>query len=154
MFGELAWLWGADIDMACSWAYDATAAALLWFNVLLFRLEFGLLCILECLVSSSDLENFFEQPGYWHACGFSPVCVRMCRVWCSSLWKALSHRGHLYGLGSSPVLSCVGAEALGNVSGMVVTKAVIANVVANRYDERRWVVFGRSRSLVMRRPLW
>lgn len=30
-----------------------------------------------CLVSSSDLENFLSQPGWLHACGFSPVCVRM-----------------------------------------------------------------------------
>ena len=57
--------------------------------------ELGLLCILECLVSSSDRLKRFEQPGKAQACGFSPVCVRICRVWCSSRWKAFSHNGHL-----------------------------------------------------------
>ncbi|KAH3661257.1 hypothetical protein OGAPHI_006664 [Ogataea philodendri] len=66
-----------------------------------FRLEFGFLCILECLVSSSDLENLLKQPGKLHWWGFSPVCVLMCLVWCSSLWNALSHMGHLYGRGRS-----------------------------------------------------
>lgn len=62
---------------------------------LLPRLEFGLLCILECRVNSSDLENFLLQPGKLQACGFSPVCVLMCLVWCSRRWKALSQSGHL-----------------------------------------------------------
>ena len=31
------------------------------------RLEFGLLCILECRVSSSLRENFLLHPGNWHA---------------------------------------------------------------------------------------
>ena len=34
---------------------------------LLPRLEFGLLCILEWRVSSSDLENFLLHPGNWQA---------------------------------------------------------------------------------------
>lgn len=54
------------------------AAATCW--ALLLRLELGLLCIRECLVSSSDRLNRLLQPGNWHACGFSPVCVRICRV--------------------------------------------------------------------------
>lgn len=62
---------------------------------LLPRLELGLLCILECRVSSSDRENFLLHPGNWQACGFSPVCVLMCLVWCSRRWKALSHMWHL-----------------------------------------------------------
>ena len=44
--------------------------------VLLLLLEFGLLCILECLVNSSDRLKRFVQPGNWQLCGFSPVCVR------------------------------------------------------------------------------
>lgn len=31
-------------------------------------------------VSSSEREKRFSQPGYVHPNGFSPVCVRMCRV--------------------------------------------------------------------------
>ncbi len=57
----------------------ATATTALPLFLLLLR-EFGLLCILECLVSSSDLLNRFEQPGKLQACGFSPVCVRICLV--------------------------------------------------------------------------
>ncbi len=34
---------------------------------LLLLLEFGLLCIREWRVSSSDLENRFVQPGNWQA---------------------------------------------------------------------------------------
>jgi len=64
----------------------------------LLRREFGLVWMRECLVSSSDREKRLLQPGNEHECGFSPVCVRMWRVWCSSRWKALSHMGHLYGL--------------------------------------------------------
>lgn len=37
--------------------------AKLYFITRLFRREFGFVCILECLVSSSDLENRFVQPG-------------------------------------------------------------------------------------------
>lgn len=74
---------------------DAVEAS---FRRFLFLRRFGFVWILECLVSSSDLRNRLLQPGNEHEWGFSPVCVRMCRVWCSSLWKALSHMGHLYGL--------------------------------------------------------
>lgn len=72
---------------------------MVWICLLL--LEFGLLWILECRVSSSDRLNFLLQPGKEHSWGFSPVWVRICLVWCSSRWKAFSHMGHLYGLGSS-----------------------------------------------------
>ena len=79
-----------------SWAMmPAAAAAAAATCCLLPRLEFGLLCILECLVSSSDRLKRFEHPGNEQACGFSPVWVRMWRVWCSRRWKAFSHRGHL-----------------------------------------------------------
>ena len=81
-------------------AAAAQAAAMACWARLL-RLEFGLLWILECRVSSSDRLKRLEQPGKWQACGFSPVWVRMCLVWCSSRWKALSHSGHLYGRGRS-----------------------------------------------------
>ena len=64
----------------------------------LFLREFGFVWILECLVSSSERENFLKHPGKEQLWGFSPVCVLMCLVWCSSLWNALSHIGHLYGL--------------------------------------------------------
>ena len=37
------------------------------------RFEFVLVCIRECLVSSSDLENRLLQPLKVQACGFSPV---------------------------------------------------------------------------------
>lgn len=37
------------------------------------------------------------------------MCVRIWRVWCSSRWKALGQRLHLYGRGaSSPVLDVIG----------------------------------------------
>ena len=45
---------------------SAAAAAAAWLALLPLR-ELGLLCILECRVSSSDRENRFEQPGYWQA---------------------------------------------------------------------------------------
>lgn len=62
-------------------ALAAAAAAAAAAACCLFPLrELGLLCILECLVSSSDRLNRFEHPGNAHACGFSPVWVRMCRV--------------------------------------------------------------------------
>jgi len=41
----------------------------------------SLLCIREWRVSSSDLEKRFSQEGKVHGKGFSPVCVRICRVW-------------------------------------------------------------------------
>ena len=37
--------------------------------------------ILACRVNSSDRENRLSQPGWVQACGFSPVCVRIWRVW-------------------------------------------------------------------------
>lgn len=43
----------------------------------------GLVWIRACRVSSSDREKRFSQPGKVHWWGFSPVWVRMCRVWCS-----------------------------------------------------------------------
>lgn len=78
-----------------------TSGCILWIMVaccgwpLLPLREFGLLCILEWRVSSSERENRLLQPGNWQACGFSPVWVRMCLVWCSSRWNALSHMVHL-----------------------------------------------------------
>jgi hypothetical protein len=60
-------------EPACSIIPAAAAAAAA--ACLLPRREFGLLCILECLVSSSDLLKRFEQPGKVQACGFSPVWV-------------------------------------------------------------------------------
>lgn len=60
------------------------------FFFFLFFLLLGLVCILRCRVSSSDLLNLFEQPGNVHWWGFSPVWVRICLVWCSNLWNALS----------------------------------------------------------------
>ena len=64
-------------------------------TLLLFLLEFGLLCMRECLVNSSDRLKRLVQPGNWQMCGFSPVWVRICLVWCSSRWNALSQSGHL-----------------------------------------------------------
>lgn len=58
-------------------------------------LESGFEWILECLVNSSDLEKRLKQPGKLHWWGFSPVCVLMCLVWCSSLLKDFSQSGHL-----------------------------------------------------------
>lgn len=46
-----------------------------------FELSPLALCMRECRVSSSERENRFSHPGYEHRKGFSPVCVRMCRVW-------------------------------------------------------------------------
>lgn len=63
-------------------------------------LEEGLLWILKCLVNSSLLENLLVQPGNVQPCGFSPVWVLMCLVWCSRRWNALSQKVHLYGLSS------------------------------------------------------
>lgn len=40
----------------------------------------SLLCILEWRVNSSEREKRFSQPGKVQANGFSPVCVRMWRV--------------------------------------------------------------------------
>jgi hypothetical protein len=51
--------------------------------VLRTRLLLGDVWIRTWRVNSSDLENFFAQPGKVHWCGFSPVCVRIWRVWCS-----------------------------------------------------------------------
>lgn len=45
-------------------------------------------------VNSSDREKRFSQPGCKHWWGFSPVCVRIWRVWCSSRKKAFWHIGH------------------------------------------------------------
>lgn len=64
---------GAPWSMMPAAAAAAAAAAC----CLLPRLELGLLCILECLVSSSDLLKRFEHPGNVQAWGFSPVCVRI-----------------------------------------------------------------------------
>lgn len=51
----------------------AAAAAAAAACCLLPRLELGLLCILECRVSSSERLKRFEHPGNVHPCGFSPV---------------------------------------------------------------------------------
>lgn len=75
---------GGSMLSACIWWWDLAP-----------RFEFTLLCILECRVSSSDRENFLLHPGKVQAWGFSPVWVRMCLVWCSRRWKALSHMVHL-----------------------------------------------------------
>jgi len=40
----------------------------------------SLLCILEWRVNSSEREKRFSHPGKAQAKGFSPVCVRMWRV--------------------------------------------------------------------------
>lgn len=58
----------------------AAAAALL--AALLEELV-GFVCMRTWRVSSSDREKRFSQLGKVHACGFSPVCVRMCRVCCA-----------------------------------------------------------------------
>lgn len=72
----------------------------------------SLLCILEWRVSSSEREKRFSHPRKVQTNGFSPVCVRMWRVfggrlglmrgdlwrmgltWCSSLLNALPHSGN------------------------------------------------------------
>ncbi len=36
--------------------------------------------IRACRVNSSDREKRLSHPGWVHAWGFSPVCVRICRV--------------------------------------------------------------------------
>lgn len=41
----------------------------------------SLLWMREWRVSSSEREKRFSQPGKVQRKGFSPVCVRMCRVW-------------------------------------------------------------------------
>lgn len=64
----------------------------------LFRRLLGLVWMREWRVSSSRREKRLLQPGKEQEWGFSPVWVRICRVWCSKRWKALSHMGHLYGL--------------------------------------------------------
>ena len=43
--------------------------------------EPGLVCIRKCRVSSSEREKRFSHPANVHACGFSPVWMRACRVW-------------------------------------------------------------------------
>lgn len=113
------------------------------------RLEFVLVCIRECLVSSSDRENRLEQPRKVHACGFSPVCVRRWRVWCSNRWKALSHRLHLYGRGSSCEISatcesCPGSGPLGlSITGVAADilesklSVCLGPVVAGESDGRQ-----------------
>lgn len=70
---------GADCEMALGGGgiRDAVKALLSMVGIaapaeatccdLLLRLEFGLLCILECLVNSSDRLNRFVHPGYWQA---------------------------------------------------------------------------------------
>lgn len=58
----------------------AAAAAAAAACCLLPRRELGLLCILECRVSSSERLKRLEHPGKVQAWGFSPVCVRMWRV--------------------------------------------------------------------------
>lgn len=73
----------------------ATAAAVAAWCCLLPRRELGLLCIREWRVSSSERLKRFEHPGKVQAWGFSPVWVRIWRVWCSRRWKAFSQRGHL-----------------------------------------------------------
>lgn len=47
-------------------ALAATVAAAPWCCLLPLR-EFGLLCMRECLVSSSDLLKRFVHPGNWQA---------------------------------------------------------------------------------------
>ena len=60
-------------------ATDGTAKSL---DLDLVRLSscLSLLCILEWRVSSSEREKRFSHPGKVQANGFSPVCVRMWRV--------------------------------------------------------------------------
>lgn len=67
---------GGDVDKANPMAASAPPLLLRF----LLRLEFGLVCIRECLVNSSERENFFEHPGKEQLWGFSPVWVRMWRV--------------------------------------------------------------------------
>ena len=76
----------------------------------------GFVCILLCLVSSSLRLKRLVQPGKSHAWGFSPVCVRMCLVWCSRRWNALPHTGQMCGRGAS---------FLGGVVDMVVCVVVV-----------------------------
>lgn len=77
---------------------------LFWLSKIKFDVDFeccklerdkGLECIRECLVSSSDLEKRLKQPGKLHWCGFSPVWVLICLVWCSNLLNDFSQSGHL-----------------------------------------------------------
>lgn len=59
-----------------------TLLAVFWF--LRSRRLLGEVWIRTCRVNSSDREKRFSHPGNVHWWGFSPVWVRMWRVWCSS----------------------------------------------------------------------
>lgn len=52
-----------------------------------------MVCILECLVSSSEREKRFSHAGKLQAKGFSPVWVRICRVY--SAQKPVGEYNHL-----------------------------------------------------------
>lgn len=65
----------------CTGVWTCWVVVLFAFRAALFELLAGFVWILTCLVSSSDLENLFSQPGNVQAWGFSPVCVRMWRVY-------------------------------------------------------------------------
>lgn len=70
-------MWAMELGSIMPAAAAAAAAAAC---CLLPLRELGLLCIRECLVSSSERLKRFEHPGKVQAWGFSPVCVRMWRV--------------------------------------------------------------------------
>ena len=62
------WSFALPLVLWTGWLEPATPA---WWVVS------WLLCMRECLVSLSEREKRFSQPGKVHSKGFSPVCVRI-----------------------------------------------------------------------------
>src|SRR6201996_7906893 len=90
--GGIIW-WSCGLGRGTeSWCRICLAALVAWPRE---RRELGLLWMRRWGVSPSEGLKRFEHPGWVQAWGFSPVWVRMWRVWCSRRWKALEQMGHL-----------------------------------------------------------
>lgn len=103
------------LSLSCCLSCSSCICSLVFLGFRFF-LTVGFVWILRCLVNSSDREKRFGHRSKVQRWGFSPVCVRMCRVWCSSLWKAFLQRGHLYGRSFS-LFDEMSAWAAGAVAG-------------------------------------
>lgn len=115
------------LSMFCCFSCSSCICSLVFLGFLFF-LTVGLVCILRWRVNSSEREKRFGHPSNVQRCGFSPVCVLMCLVWCSSLWNAFLQSGHLYGRSFSRFdeMSAAAAAAVAAADVCVVVDAILS----------------------------